>query len=65
MARQLNLAGHGLDRDSALTSLRRSVAAWVMGLAAAGVLAEALARCGIRCEDPGADGYIIDLRVTS
>jgi hypothetical protein len=62
-ARQLGLAGHGLDRDGALASLRRAAAAWVMGLTVADRLAEALARRDIRCEDSGSEGYIIDLRV--
>ena len=62
-APQLRLAGHGLDRDSALASLRRAAAAWVMGLTAADRLPEALARCGIRCEDGGSEGYVIDLRM--
>lgn len=62
-ARQLGLAGHGFDRDGALASLRRATAAWVMGLTAAGRLAEALVRHDIRCEDAEAEGYIIDLRV--
>lgn len=62
-ARQLGLAGHGLDRDGALASLRRAAAAWVMGLTAADRLAEALAQRGIRCEDPGSEEYVIDLRM--
>jgi hypothetical protein len=62
-ARQLGLAGHGLDQDGALASLRRAAAAWIMGLTVAGRLAEALARRGIRCEESGSEGYIIDLRV--
>lgn len=62
-ARQLGLAGHGLDRAGALASLRRAAAAWVLGLAVADRLVEALARRGIRCEDSGSEGYVIDLRV--
>jgi hypothetical protein len=62
-ARQLGLAGHGVDQDGALASLRRAAAAWVMGLTVADRLAEALARRGIRCEDPGSEGLAIDLRV--
>ena len=63
-ARQLGLAGHGLDQDGALASLRRTIAAWVMGLAAAGWLAEALAGRGVRCEDKNAEGLTRDLRMT-
>ena len=62
-ARQLGLAGHGVDQDGALTSLRRAAAAWVMGLTVADRLAEALARRGIRYEDSESKGYVIDLRV--
>lgn len=62
-SRQIGLAGHGHDQETALASLRRAVAAWVMGVTAADRLTEALATCDIRCEDSGSEGYIIDLRV--
>jgi hypothetical protein len=63
IARQLGLGGHGHDQETALASLRRTVAAWVMGLTAAGRLREALAMRGIRCEERDAEGCVIDLRV--
>jgi hypothetical protein len=63
-ARQIGLAGHGGDRDTALASLRRVAYAWVMGLTAAGCLTEALARCGIRCDDQERDEVSIDLVTT-
>jgi hypothetical protein len=63
IARQIGIAGHGCDQETALASLRRSVAAWVMGLTAAGRLTDALATCGIRCDDQGSEGCVIDLRV--
>jgi hypothetical protein len=64
IARQIGLGGHGHDRESALASLRRTVAAWIMGLTAASALREALTARAIRCEEQDAEGCVIDLRVT-
>ena len=57
------LAGHGIDRDSALDSLQRAVSAWCAGLLKVGYLEAAILERALRVDRDG-DGIVVIVRST-
>ena len=51
---ELKICGHGMERVQAVESLKRSVAAWCVGLQRAGLLEQAIAERGLVSEESDA-----------